>query len=150
MKLISIVLNTLTLAGLSQGLATFTNCATGPTVMAVTSFAVIPEPLCINHNMCATATGTLSDNIWGQAKYVITGRYLGRLVYTDNHDLCAILDLSGRPCPIPKTVTSLTTCTLVKPNAPSNIAMAMTFLATNGDGNTIYCQSATLTAVQCP
>ncbi|KAF9296544.1 hypothetical protein BGZ88_012390 [Linnemannia elongata] len=150
MKPISIVLTTLTLGGFAQGVTTFTNCAPGPTVMTVTGFTVIPDPLCINHNMCATATGTLSDQIYGDAKYAVNGRYLGRLVYVDNQNLCALLDLQGRPCPVATTVTSLTTCTLVKPTAPAYIGMAMTFTATNGNGAIIYCQTGVMTAVQCP
>ncbi|KAF9547744.1 hypothetical protein EC957_007909 [Mortierella hygrophila] len=118
--------------------------------MTVTKFVVIPEPLCINHNMCATATGTLSTAIISAAKYAITGRYLGIIVYFDNQDLCAVLDLQGQPCPVPVTVTSLTTCTLVKSNAPQSVNMVMTFVATNGSGDTIYCQTGTLMAVNCP
>ncbi|KAF9143882.1 hypothetical protein BGX30_014470 [Mortierella sp. GBA39] len=131
MQLISIILTTLALIGLAQGVVTFTNCAAGPTVMTVTSFFVLPEPLCINHNMCATATGTLSTPIFAAAKYAVTGRYLGRIVYTDNQDFCALLDQQGQPCTVPATVTSLTACTLVKPNAPAYAQVTFTNCATS-------------------
>ncbi|KAF9539598.1 hypothetical protein EC957_005215 [Mortierella hygrophila] len=128
---------------------TFTNCAAAPQ-MAVTSLTLDPYPLCINENVCATITGTSTTPIDGDATLAITGRYLGRLVYTDNQDLCSVLAASGHACPVPITTTEVTACILVKPNAPPNIGVALTITATNGDGGIIFCQTATVTAVTCP
>ncbi|KAF8933399.1 hypothetical protein BGZ47_010882 [Haplosporangium gracile] len=127
----------------------FTNCAAAPQ-MAVTGFTVSPYPLCINKQVCATVTGTSTTPIDGDATLAVTGRYLGRLVYTDNQDLCTVLGASGHPCPVPITTNQVTACILVKPNAPPNIGVALTITATNGDGGVIFCQTATVTAVTCP
>ncbi|KAG9068506.1 hypothetical protein KI688_010779 [Linnemannia hyalina] len=127
----------------------FTNCAAAPQ-MTVSSLTLDPYPLCINKNVCATITGTSTTPIDGDATLAITGRYLGRLVYTDNQDLCAVLGASGHACPVPITTTQVTACILVKPNAPPNIGVALTITATNGDGGVIFCQTATVTAVTCP
>jgi hypothetical protein len=99
----------------------FTNCAAAPQ-MTVTGFSVDPYPLCINKPVCATVTGTSTTPIDGDATLAITGRYLGRLVYTDNQDLCAVLGASGHPCPVPVTTNQVTACVLVKPNAPPNVS----------------------------
>ncbi|KAG9321460.1 hypothetical protein KVV02_003587 [Mortierella alpina] len=129
---------------------TFTNCAAGPTDMALTAFSVTPYPLCIGQNVCATVSGTLSTPIVAPAKLSVTGKYLGRIVYTDNQDLCAVLAASGIPCPVPVSVTTVTACVLVKPSAPANIPVQLTILATNGNNHVLFCQAATVTAVQCP
>ncbi|KAF9937887.1 hypothetical protein BGZ75_004470 [Mortierella antarctica] len=129
---------------------TFTNCAAGPTDMTLTAFSVTPYPLCIGQNVCATVSGTLSTPIIAPAKLSVTGKYLGRIVYTDNQDLCAVLLASGIPCPVPVSVTTVTACVLVKPSAPANIPVQLTILATNGNNHVLFCQAATVTAVQCP
>ncbi|KAF9959431.1 hypothetical protein BGZ70_008854 [Mortierella alpina] len=129
---------------------TFTSCATGTTDMTVTSFSVSPYPLCIGQNVCATVGGTLSAQIIAPAKLAVTGKYLGRVVYSDNQDLCAVLATSGVPCPVPVTVTSVTACVLVKPSAPANIPVQLTIIATNGNNHILFCQAATVTAAQCP
>ncbi len=129
---------------------TFTSCATGPTDMTVTAFSVNPYPLCVGQNVCATVGGTLSTPIIAPAKLAVTGKYLGRVVYTDNQDLCVVLAASGIPCPVPVTVTSVTACVLVKPTAPANIPVQLTILATNGNNHILFCQSATVTAANCP
>ncbi|KAF9278148.1 hypothetical protein BGZ68_008757 [Mortierella alpina] len=128
----------------------FTNCATGITDMTVTSFSVNPYPLCVGQNVCATVGGTLATPIISPAKLSVTGRYLGRIVYTDNQDLCTVLAASGVPCPVPVSVTSVTACVLVKPTAPANIPVQLTILATNGNNHILFCQAATVTAAQCP
>ncbi|KAF9104955.1 hypothetical protein BGX29_000929, partial [Mortierella sp. GBA35] len=71
----------------AQTMPPVTNCATTPTQITITSFTLTPYPLCINQQVCATGTGTLSTPVVQGAKLAITGRYLGRIVYTDNHDL---------------------------------------------------------------
>ncbi|KAF9954596.1 hypothetical protein BGZ72_004461 [Mortierella alpina] len=128
----------------------FTSCATGATDMTVTGFSVSPYPLCISQNVCASVSGTLSAPITAPAKLAVTGRYLGRVVYTDNQDLCVVLAASGVPCPVPVTVTSVTACVLVKSTAPANIPVQLTILATNGNNHVLFCQAATVTAANCP
>ncbi|KAG0312459.1 hypothetical protein BGZ97_011178 [Linnemannia gamsii] len=151
MKLSSLALSALALLGLTQAQQpTFTNCAPAPTQFEVQTFAVAPYPLCINKIMCQTATGTLSTPVISGAKLSITARYLGRVVYSDNQDLCALFAAQGFPCPVPTTIHALTACVLVKPSIPANINIAMTFSATNGDGGILYCQTGTVMAVNCP
>ncbi|KAG0377578.1 hypothetical protein BGX24_005853 [Mortierella sp. AD032] len=99
--------------------------------------------------VCATGTGTLSTPVIQGAKLAISGRYLGRLVYTDNQDLCALMASQGFTCPLPTTMTAITACVLVKPNAPPNVGVALTVQATNGDGGLLFCQSATVIAQNC-
>ncbi|KAF9391060.1 hypothetical protein CPB97_007679, partial [Podila verticillata] len=109
--------------------------------MTVTSFSVTPYPLCINKNMCITATGTLNTPVIAPTKLAILGKYLGRIVYTDNQDFCAILSSAGTPCPVPINLTSLTLCVLVKPSFPSDIPIQMTFQTVNGNGHILFCQA---------
>ncbi|KAG0274657.1 hypothetical protein BGZ95_009572 [Linnemannia exigua] len=111
-------------------------------------FAAIAA-LVVAANVCATGTGSLSTPVIQGAKLAITGRYLGRLVYTDNQDLCALMSAQGHPCPIPTTMTAITACVLVKPNAPPNVGVALQVIATNGDGGVLFCQAATVTAKVC-
>ncbi|KAG0201211.1 hypothetical protein BGX28_005911 [Mortierella sp. GBA30] len=127
----------------------FTNCATGVADMTVTGFSVSPYPLCIGKTVCATVTGTLATSIVAPATLTITGKYLGRTVYTDNQDLCAVLAASGVPCPVATSVTSVTACVLVKSTAPANIPVVLTIQATNGNNHALFCQSATVTAANC-
>ncbi|KAG0376443.1 hypothetical protein BGX24_007750 [Mortierella sp. AD032] len=129
----------------AQTIPPITSCATGPTQIAITAFTLTPYPLCINQMVCASGTGTLSTPVIQGAKLAITGRYLGRLVYTDNHDLCTLMAAQTPSfiCPLPVTMTSITACVLVKPNAPAN--------ATNGDGGLLFCQTANgVIATNCP
>ncbi|KAF9989586.1 hypothetical protein BGZ75_005725 [Mortierella antarctica] len=97
------------------------NCATGPTDIVINNFTLTPYPLCIGQSVCATGTGTLLTPVIAPAKLAITGKYLGRIVYSDNHDLCALMAAQGLPCPIPTTLTSITACIQVKPSAPANV-----------------------------
>ncbi|KAF9547743.1 hypothetical protein EC957_007908 [Mortierella hygrophila] len=150
MKIASLALSILTVLGLVQAQVMFTNCATVSTQLDVETFGVAPYPLCVNKNMCLTSTGTLTTPVIAGSTLIISGKYLGRQVYTDAHDFCTLLNAQGSPCPIPVTVHALTACVLVKPECPVNIGMAMTFDATNGDNGKIYCQRGTLTATSCP
>ncbi|KAG9068569.1 hypothetical protein KI688_010844 [Linnemannia hyalina] len=153
MKFIA-ALATLVLAAVASGQTTMPtpfDCSTGPTQIAITSFNLVPYPLCINEMVCATGTGTLSTPVIEGATLAITGRYLGRLVYTDNHDLCELLASQGFQCPMPTTMTSITACVLVKPNAPPNIGVALQVVAVNGDGGVLFCQAANgVIATTCP
>ncbi|KAF8942837.1 hypothetical protein BGZ47_006078 [Haplosporangium gracile] len=148
MKFIA-ALAALVVATVANAQVPFTNCASGPTQIAINTFSLSPYPLCINKNVCATGTGTLNTPVIQGSTLSITGRYLGRLVYTDNHDLCTLMASQGFPCPLPTTMTSITACVLVKPNAPPNIGVALQVQAINGDGGTLFCQAATVTAKTC-
>ncbi|KAF9975555.1 hypothetical protein BGZ73_000767 [Actinomortierella ambigua] len=134
-----------------QTMPTPYNCATGPTQISITSFTLSPYPLCIGQNVCATGTGTLSTPVIEGAKLNIIGKYLNRIVYTDSHNLCTLMAAQGIPCPIPTSLTSITSCVLVKPNAPANIPVVLTVTAYNGDGNMLFCQAANgVIAKNCP
>ncbi|KAF9182454.1 hypothetical protein BGZ51_004720 [Haplosporangium sp. Z 767] len=137
-------------AAVANAQVPFTNCAPPTADIAITTFSLSPYPLCVGQNVCATGTGTLANPVIAGATLAITGKYLGRVVYTDNHDLCTLMAAQGHPCPIPTTLTSITACVLVKPNAPTGIPVALTVLATNGSGNVLFCQAATVTAGTCP
>ncbi|KAF9095064.1 hypothetical protein BGX23_001143 [Mortierella sp. AD031] len=150
MKFIAALVALFAVSAVNAQSPAFTSCATTPTQMTVSSFAVAPYPLCINQSVCAQVGGTLSAPIVAGAKLAITGRYLGRIVYTDNHDLCTVLATTGLTCPVPTTVTAVNACVLVKPNAPPNIGVALQILATNGDGGILFCQTATVQAINCP
>lgn len=106
---------------------TFTNCAPAGTTpeFTVSTFSLSPYPLCINQNVCASATGQLSVVITQGATLSIIGRFLGRIVYTDIQDLCALLAAAGYPCPVAMTRTTITVCILVKPNAPAVSEISM-------------------------
>lgn len=50
------------------------------------------------------------------ASLYIVGKYLGRTVYSDYHDICNLV-----PCPFPVTSSTITACVLVLSNAPVNV-----------------------------
>ncbi|KAG0055945.1 hypothetical protein BGZ83_006870 [Gryganskiella cystojenkinii] len=149
MKFIA-ALAALCVAAVAQAQVPFTNCASGATDITITAFSIAPYPLCVNQNVCATGTGTLSTPVVDGATLSIVGRYLNKIVYTDNQNLCTLMAAQGHPCPIPTTLTSITACVLVKPGAPVNIPVNLQVLATNGNGHTLFCQAATVTAQNCP
>ncbi|KAF9120719.1 hypothetical protein BGW39_011139 [Mortierella sp. 14UC] len=124
------------------------NCATGPTQLTATSFSITPVPMCITKPYCITATGTLSTEIKNvdeyNATFAVTGRYLGRLIYTDNKNLCDLLAESGQPCPIPAGPVTLKICNNLKQNLPPNIGYAFQFNSVNTDGGVIFCGSGEL------
>ncbi|KAF9271879.1 hypothetical protein BGZ88_005503 [Linnemannia elongata] len=129
----------------------FSNCASGPTQLALTNFTLSPSYLCIGKEFCYTATGTLNTGIINGATLSITGRYLGRLFYTD-HDanLCDALAVGGhKDCAIPAGPVTLKICRKLKPNMPPNIGTVFQANAVNGDGNIIFCQTASNYGVQC-
>ncbi|KAG0327624.1 hypothetical protein BGZ99_007205 [Dissophora globulifera] len=128
---------------------TWTNCAVGTADLVISSFTVAPYPLCINQNVCASGTGILSTPVVAGGTLAITGRFAGRVVYSDNHDLCTLTGAQGYPCPIATTLTSITICVLVKNTAPAGINVALTVQATNGNNHVLFCQAATVTASNC-
>ncbi|KAK3806072.1 MAG: hypothetical protein J3Q66DRAFT_359422 [Benniella sp.] len=130
----------------------FTSCSPAGVTpeMSVISLSLNPYPLCIGQIVTATATGVLSAPVTDGSKLAIIGRYLGRVVYTDNQDLCGLASTSGLSCPIATSVSSITVQVLVKNTAPANVPVALQISATNGNGNLLFCQQATVTAVNCP
>ncbi|KAF9119454.1 hypothetical protein BG015_006346 [Linnemannia schmuckeri] len=122
----------------------FSNCALGPTQMALTDFSVSPSPICNGKEFCYTATGTLSTALVEGATFDLRIRFLNRLVYSDRADLCDALTAGGHSdCNIPAGPVTLKICRLMKPHFLHNItAQFQTFLV-NGDGGTIYCQAQT-------
>ncbi|KAF9907173.1 hypothetical protein EC991_011236 [Linnemannia zychae] len=155
-------LATATICSVSAQYTDFANGATGPVQFTATNYAINPYPLCINKPFCLTATGTVSNDIVEGATYTVTGRYIGRLVYSDSHDLCPLLAASGTPCPIPAGAFNLNICVPVKPNLPPNISFHFQFAAVNGDGGSLFVQKtpgwpglpgtipSTLYGVNCP
>ncbi|KAF9318549.1 hypothetical protein BGZ91_005142 [Linnemannia elongata] len=128
----------------------FSICASGPTQLALTSFTLSPSPMCIGKEFCYTATGNLSTSIIDDATLSITGRWYGRLVYTDNANLCDALAAGGhKGCPISAGLVTLKICRKLKLNLPPNIGMVFQANAVNGDGISIFCQTATNYGVQC-
>ncbi|KAF9959794.1 hypothetical protein BGZ65_000047 [Modicella reniformis] len=129
----------------------FSDCSAGvSTDISVTGLTLAPYPLCIGQTVCATITGTLSNPITAGSTLSIIGRYLGRVVYSDNHDLCTVLAASGLPCTVNPPKSTVTACIPVLSSAPASIPVALTIQAVNGNSNLIFCQSATVTAQNCP
>ncbi|KAG0373838.1 hypothetical protein BGX24_011177 [Mortierella sp. AD032] len=106
--------------------------------------------MCINKTYTLTAIGNALKPINVGAKLAVTGRFLGRLVYTDNKSLEEVLAPSGQSLPIPAGPVALNLTLLLKPNRPPNMSIAFQFYASNGDGGNLFCQSASLSAVICP
>lgn len=121
MKLLA-PLTTVVAAVAAQGPGTiFTSCATpGTTEQTVANF-MISAPYCAGHNYTLTSTGPLSGPIFEPAKLAITGKFLGRVIYADNMDMCPLLAEAGTPCPVATTVTSLSLQRLLKPSFPANV-----------------------------
>ncbi|KAG0333970.1 hypothetical protein BG000_008755 [Podila horticola] len=127
----------------------WSNCATGPTQMNVTSFSASPNPLCAGQPLQFTATGSLAKSIVQGASFSIVGKFLSRVFYTDNYDLCQILAAAGTPCPTAANITSLMINIRTKPNIPIGIPLVFSIQVRNGDGDITLCQSSTATASNC-
>lgn len=103
----------------------FTNCGIDldyPAQYATSAVALSPSPLCIGKQFCMTATGVLSAPITQGATYSIVGRWLGRVIYTDSQDVCALLAANGQACPIPAGPYNMNLCHTVKPNLPQSVS----------------------------
>ncbi|OAQ27821.1 hypothetical protein K457DRAFT_20826 [Linnemannia elongata AG-77] len=128
----------------------FSNCANSFARLALTNFTLSPLPMCIGKEFCYTATGTLNTGIINGATLSITGRFLGRLGYTDNANLCDALAAGGhKDCAIPAGPVTLKICRKLKLNMPPNIRMKFEVSAVNGDGGTLFCQTSTSHALTC-
>ncbi|KAG9324917.1 hypothetical protein KVV02_008479 [Mortierella alpina] len=139
MKIFATLVGFVALACTAAAQMNYTNCATSPTQFHMTSVTWSPSPACIGKNLCAVGTGTLDVPIIQGAKLSLSGKYLGRVVYTDNQDLCAVLAAQGTPCPVAAGAAVLKGCVKIKESAPPNVGCAFTTLATNGDGGLLFC-----------
>ncbi|KAG0001673.1 hypothetical protein BGZ80_008492 [Entomortierella chlamydospora] len=127
----------------------FNDCSSNAD-LTISSFSISPYPLCVGKQVCATGTGKLSAPVTAPATLNVIGQYFGMNVYTDTQDLCALLAAQGHPCPVPVTLTAITSCINVKADAPTGIPVTLTVSATNGNGNSLFCQSASgVTAAKC-
>ncbi|KAF9158513.1 hypothetical protein DFQ27_003588 [Actinomortierella ambigua] len=130
---------------------TWSSCATGATDMTITSFSVAPYPLCVGKPVCAEIHGTNTAPIDGSTAVLsVIGKYLNRVVYTDSKNLCQVLANASLPCPVAVGTPYVKACIDVKPTAPVGIPVSLEVKATNGNGNVIFCQKATVTAQNCP
>ncbi|KAF9369462.1 hypothetical protein CPB97_003584 [Podila verticillata] len=125
------------------------DCATGATDQNVTDFNLTPSDYCIGKPYTLTTAGSLSTDIIEGAKMSLIGRFLNRIVYTDSQDLCALLAAAGTPCPIAKTANTLSFALTAKPILPAGIPFAYQYLATNGNGHTIFCRATNRIAKTC-
>ncbi|KAF9946480.1 hypothetical protein BGZ72_000289 [Mortierella alpina] len=99
-----------------------------------------PSPACIGQDFCAVGTGVLSASIIAPARLNLNGKYLGRVVYTDNQDLCALLAAEGTPCPVAAgSEVTLKGCVKIKETAPVKIPVSFRSTAINGDNREIFC-----------
>ncbi|KAF9311533.1 hypothetical protein BG006_004551, partial [Podila minutissima] len=115
----------------------------------ITDFSISPVPLCSGKNYTLTATGPLSTDIIAPATLTVQGRYIGRVVYTDNQDFCRLLADAGTPCPIAATTSTLSVNVLLKTAFWQNVNTHFTFRASNGNNHNLFCQATTLMAQKC-
>ncbi|KAK5808531.1 hypothetical protein F5H01DRAFT_352274 [Linnemannia elongata] len=126
----------------------FSSCDSYPKQLALTTFTLSPSPMCVGKQACYTATGTLNTGIVDGATLRISGRYLGRLFYNDNANLCDALIAGGhKNCTIPAGPVTLRICRNVRPNLVPNIRILFQVEAVNGDGGNLFCQKETNSAV---
>ncbi|KFH70523.1 hypothetical protein MVEG_03373 [Podila verticillata NRRL 6337] len=117
----------------------------GTTDQTVTNFT-LKQGFCSGKNHTVIVTGPVIQDIIAPAKLSISAKFLGRVVYTDNRDLCALLAAAGTPCPIAAGTTALTFDVLLKPSFPWNFTCQFTYQATNGNSRLLFCQAATMMA----
>ncbi|KAF8949191.1 hypothetical protein BGZ52_006049, partial [Haplosporangium bisporale] len=95
-------------------------CSTpGTTDQTVTNFT-LKQSFCRGKHYTVIATGPVIQDIIAPAKLSISGKYLGRVIYSDNLDLCALLAAAGTPCPIAAGTAALTFDVLLKPSVIVN------------------------------
>ncbi|KAF9165538.1 hypothetical protein BGX21_000771 [Mortierella sp. AD011] len=135
-------------AAVANAQVPWTDCAPGSD-LTISEFTLSPYPLCVGEDVCATGTGSLSFPVTAPSTLTIIGTYFGVTVYSDSQDVCALLAVAGQPCPVPTTVTSITVCLLVLSTAPAGIQVDLTVSATNGNGDTLFCQSGSVIAANC-
>ncbi|KAF9120720.1 hypothetical protein BGW39_011140 [Mortierella sp. 14UC] len=147
-----------------EAYTSLSTCANAvPIEYNASNFSISPSPLCINKPFCLSASGSLAAPITQGAEYTVTGRWLGRVVYSDKHDLCALLAANGTPCPTAAGAFNLNICVNAKSNLPAGYVFDFQFDAINGNNELIFCQATPdypgiklphpasgLTSVNCP
>ncbi|KAG0016001.1 hypothetical protein BGZ81_011432 [Podila clonocystis] len=125
------------------------DCATGYVDQNVTAFTLTPDDFCIGKTYTVTTTGPLALDIIAPARMALTGKYLGRIVYNDNQDLCVLLAAAGTPCPVAKTADALSFALTIKSSLPAKWPLQYNYLATNGNNHIIFCRATTLIGKKC-
>jgi len=73
-------------------------------------------------NYTVIVIGPVIQDIIASTELRITGRFLGRVVYNDNHyDVFSMLAATGTSCPIAAGTAALSFDVLLKPSWPSNV-----------------------------
>lgn len=127
------------------------NCNRGYAVadLHISYLTFTPNPVCVGQPVCVTVTGNLlatieDDSSGALATLSITGKYLGRVVYSDTAELCTLIN-----CPVDTNTTTINACVTVTPNAPVDLPVILDIIATNGNGNLIFDLCAVLSASNC-
>ncbi|KAF9914108.1 hypothetical protein BX616_008949 [Lobosporangium transversale] len=149
MKILIIFASFLIVAAITTAHALDSDCSTGPVDLKVDSYTLSPNPFCIGKKACATVTGKLKAPVTQGAKLKFEGKFAGQVVYSKTLDLCILLAQQGYPCPVPTTLTSLTLCMPIEGNVIADTPVELEIVTINGNGNTIFCRSATVTAKHC-
>ncbi len=97
------------------------NCHPNP-AFKMTNVNWAPSPACIGKQFCAVGTGNLTQPIIQGAKFQLNAKYLGRIVYVENQDFCAMLAAQGTPCPVPAGPTVLKGCITIKSSTPEKVS----------------------------
>ncbi|KAG0017410.1 hypothetical protein BGZ80_008307 [Entomortierella chlamydospora] len=74
----------------------------------------------------------------------IIGTYYCTTVYFQSPGFCTLVS-----CPVAQSATALEVCIPVLTTAPISITVVLTISATNGNGDTLLCQTGTITAANC-
>jgi len=103
----------------------FSNCAPYRTDFVVSSASFTSPVPCPGQNMCLAVSGQLTGDIVQGAILSIVGKWFGRIVYTGNLDVGALLAAAGTPLPFPAstpgTNTTLTLCPPLKNTFPAGV-----------------------------
>ncbi|KAI9234905.1 MAG: hypothetical protein BYD32DRAFT_453622 [Podila humilis] len=122
------------------------SCATpGTTDQTVTNFT-LKQSFCPGKNYTVIVTGPVTGDIVAPSKLWISGKFLGRVIYTDNHDFCALLAAAGTPCPLAAGTAALTFDVLLKPSWPTGVNAQFSYQVINGNNRILFCQAATTMA----
>ncbi|KAF9131426.1 hypothetical protein BGW39_001806 [Mortierella sp. 14UC] len=117
-----VVLAAVAVSSVSAQYTSLINGTIYPIQYTASNYTVSPSPMCHSQPFCLIATGTLSTDIIEGATYDILGRAYGRIMYSDNHNLCASLQPAEHPALFPL------------------IPYEFQFTAVNGDGARLFVQ----------
>ncbi|KFH73450.1 hypothetical protein MVEG_00666 [Podila verticillata NRRL 6337] len=150
MKFLAVIITVIaTAAALDSPVFPFVwkDCATpGTTDQTVTNFT-LKQSFCPGKIHTVIATGPVTGDIVAPSKLAISGKFLGRVIYTDNKDFCALLAAAGTPCPVAAGTPALTFDVLLKPSWPTDLRGQFTYQVTNGNNRVLFCQAATMESV---